>query len=148
MRIKTTSKSPSRERSSIMNVTLDTIVELLKAISAILVPIVTFLVWLTAQRAKRSEEASIRNAESIKIVNRNVELLEKNTNSISERNQQIAMKLGITEGIAQERASVQANSPIEASPAGKPVPVSDERTAAAVEKVGEAIEKATAKGKE
>jgi hypothetical protein len=65
----------------------------------------------------------------------NVDRLEKNTNSISERNQAIAMKLGITEGIAQERASVQAGAN------GGPVPVVDDRTAAASERSAAANER-------
>lgn len=81
--------------------------------------------------------ASLRNSAKIHAVSVNVDRLEKNTNSISERNQAIAQKLGVTEGIAQERASVQANTVL--APAVLPLPVSDEKTAAAVALVVDAI---------
>lgn len=86
---------------------------------------------------------AFRTKESLQEVGENVITLEKNTNSISERNQAIAMKLGITEGIAQERASVQANAPAIIEAAAAPLPVSDEKTAAAVEKVVDAIQEQT-----
>lgn len=86
---------------------------------------------------------AFRTKESLQEVGENVITLEKNTNSISERNQAIAMKLGVTEGIAQERASVQANAPAIVGAATAPLPVSDEKTAAAVEKVVDAIQEQT-----
>lgn len=113
-------------------------IELVKQVfvglALICIPVSTGYTILTAARAKRSEDASLLNAASIQKVSTNVDRLEKNTNSISERNQAIAMKLGITEGIAQERASVQANAA-----ATLPLPVSDEKTAAAVDRVVDAI---------
>lgn len=120
------------------------IIELMKAmffgIATICVPLATTFVMIAASRSKRAEEASLRNAASIQSVSTDVARLEKNTNSISERNQAIAMKLGITEGIAQERASVQANNPgIAAAAIAAPLPVADEKTAAAVERVVDAI---------
>ena len=92
-------------------------------ISAILVPLATIYIAIRVNK-----------------VSGNVDRLEKNTNSISERNQAIAMKLGITEGIAQERASVQANTspPLPAS-SSTPLPVADEKTAAAVDRVTDAV---------
>lgn len=121
------------------------VTELVKAVfygvALICVPLATFFTMISAARAKRSEEASLRNAESIKAVSTNVDRLEKNTNSISERNQAIAMKLGITEGIAQERASVLANVPPSLAPL--PLPVSDAKTAAAVDRVVDAIQDST-----
>lgn len=117
-------------------------VELMKAaaytIGIVCIPLSTAYVMISAHRAKQ-------NSEALKLVVSDVARLEKNTNSISERNQAIAQKLGITEGIAMERASVQANTPTGPAPLignSGPVPVADARTAAAVERVGEAIEKA------
>lgn len=107
------------------------VTELVKVIfygvTILCVPLATVFTVISAARSKR-------NAESIAAVGANVNRLEKNTNSISERNQAIAMKLGITEGIAQERASVQANLPD-----ALPLPVSDEKTTEAVDKVVDAI---------
>lgn len=87
---------------------------------------------------------AFRTKENLQKVGENVITLEKNTNSISERNQAIAQKLGVVEGIAQERASMQANAPtIAEARAAMPLPVSDEKTAAAVEKVVDAIQEQT-----
>lgn len=106
-------------------------------IAAVCVPLATAYIMIGAARSKRAEDASLRNAASLRTVSTDVARLEKNTNSISERNQAIAMKLGITEGIAQERASVLANAPI--VPATLPLPVTDEKVAAGLDSVVEAI---------
>lgn len=81
----------------------------------------------------------ILSAARIQKVSNNVDRLEKNTNSISERNQAIALKLGITEGIAQERASVLANAA--PSTGTSPLPVADDRTAIAAERSASATER-------
>lgn len=65
---------------------------LIAAIGAIVTPI--FLALLTRQQNKKIDAS----AEDIK-------RLEVNTNSISERNEAIAKKLGIQEGIAREKAN-------------------------------------------
>lgn len=116
-------------------------------IAIICLPLATAYITVGAARAKRAEESSLKNAKSIETVSTNVDRLEKNTNSISERNQAIAQKLGITEGIAQERASVLANAIVmdasTALPAGligkDPLPVTDDQMA----RVGERIAAAT-----
>lgn len=111
-------------------------------ITILCVPAATFFTMMSAARAKRAEDSSLRNAASIQAVSTNVDRLEKNTNSISERNQAIAMKLGIADGIAQERASVLANSNAGAAlPGTSPLPVADERTAAASERSAAATER-------
>lgn len=114
-------------------------------VGALSVSLATVYSIIGAARAKRAEVSSLANAVSIKA-------LEKNTNSISERNEAIAKKLGITEGVAQERASVLAHAsapqvvmqqqPIaSAQPApGRPLPVADERTAVAAERTATATE--------
>lgn len=124
------------------------VTELVKAVffgvAATCVPIATVYTMISAARAKRSEQASLRNAEKIDAVSVNVDRLEKNTNSISERNQVIAQKLGITEGIAQERASIVATTVREGGIApnnGAPVPVTDDRTAKAAERGAAANER-------
>lgn len=105
-------------------------IELVKAvfygIAAVCVPLATVYIMISANR--------------IKDLGINVDRLEKNTNSISERNQAIAMKLGITEGIAQERASVQANADA-ALPGALPLPVADDRVANAAERSAKATER-------
>lgn len=117
-------------------------------IAIVCVPAATFFTMVSAARAKRSEEASLRNAQSIKMVSDNLTLLEKNTNSISERNEAIAKKLGIREGIDQERSSVLAHA-TNAQPPGMghnapPLPVADQRTAAAAEQTAVAAERSAA----
>lgn len=108
-------------------------IELVKAvfygIAAVCVPLATVYIMITANR--------------VKDLGINVDRLEKNTNSISERNQAIAMKLGVSEGIAQERASVQANVAPALAAAVKPapVPVADDRTAVAAERSAAATER-------
>lgn len=127
------------------------VTELVKAVffgvATLCIPLGTVYVMIGAARAKRAEAASIANGASIRT-------LEKNTNSISERNEAIAKKLGITEGVAQERASVLAHSvsapqvvmqphqPVASAPpaAGRPLPVADERTAVAAERTATATE--------
>lgn len=103
-------------------------------IAALCVPLATVYIMISARRIDR--------------LGANMALLEKNTNSISERNQAIAMKLGITEGIAQERASVQANVVPVLHPKGGPLPVADDRAAEiairgveATERLADAAEK-------
>lgn len=121
--------------------------ELLKALfygTAILCgPLATAYTIIAASRTKRSEEASLKNAKSIEVVNANVKQLEKNTNSISERNEAIARKLGLTEGVAQERASVLAHAAPGPVPglSALPLPVADERTATASERSADAAER-------
>ena len=95
-------------------------------IAIVCVPLATFFTMMSALRLNK--------------VSNNVDRLEKNTNSISERNQAIAMKLGITEGIAQERASVLANADPSA-PGPSPLPVADDRTAVAAERSAAATER-------
>lgn len=112
--------------------------ELVKAVffgvSTLCIPLATVYIMLGAARAKRAETASLANAASIATVSTNVDRLEKNTNSISERNQAIAMKLGIKEGIEQERSSVQAANTAAAPTHGtSPLPVTDARAAEAAE---------------
>lgn len=102
-------------------------------IASICLPVSTAYGIIAAVRAKRSEQASLRNAVNIKRI-------EENTNSISERNQSIAHALGVTEGRAQELASGQARSNIQAAlQAEIPMPVRDEKLVAAVERVGDVI---------
>lgn len=109
-------------------------------VAIICLPLAMIFIMIIASRTKHAGDASRRNSASLEKIGDNIEILEKNTNSISERNQAIAMKLGITEGIAQERASVLAN----ATPNGlskmvaSPVPVADDRTATATEQTAEA----------
>lgn len=71
-------------------------IELMKGvfygIGIVSVPFATVYIMITASRVKE--------------LSANVERVEKNTNSISERNEAIAKKLGISEGIAQERERV------------------------------------------
>lgn len=78
--------------------------ELVRAIffgvATVCVPLATVYTIISAARAKRSIEASEKNAKSIEAVSANVVQLEKNTNSISERNEAIAKALGVTEGMA------------------------------------------------
>lgn len=104
-------------------------IELMKVmfygVGAVCVPLATAFIMISAARLQR--------------LGINVDRLEKNTNSISERNQAIAMKLGITEGIAQERASIAANHPNGTS--SSPLPVVDERAAAASERTADAAER-------
>lgn len=128
------------------------VIELVKVvfygIAIVCVPAATFFTMISAARAKRSEEASLRNANSIKSVSDDLKLLEKNTNSISERNEAIAKKLGITEGIEQERASVLAHAtnsqPQVIGHNSPPLPVADDRTAAAAEQTAVAAERSAA----
>lgn len=125
-------------------------IELVRAIfygvATICVPLATGLIMVAAARARRAEEAAARNATAISAVSSNIQRLEKNTNSISERNQAIAKALGVTEGIAQERAGAVAHAAAGAHsfPAGAPslpVPVADNRTAEAAERVAAATER-------
>lgn len=106
-------------------------IELIKVlffgIGAVCVPLATAFIMISAARIQK--------------LSTNVDRLEKNTNSISERNQAIAMKLGITEGIAQERASVQANAGPALPNGTSPLPVVDERTAVATEQTAAAAER-------
>lgn len=71
-------------------------IELMKGvfygIGIVSVPFATVYIMITASRVKE--------------LSANVERVEKNTNSISERNEAIAKKLGVSEGIAQERERV------------------------------------------
>lgn len=57
-----------------------------------------------AKRAGRAEATSKANSETIGAVQTNVERVERNTNSISTRNEAIAKALGVEEGIKTERA--------------------------------------------
>lgn len=126
-------------------------IELAKAIfygiGIVCIPLATVYTMISAARVKRSEALALLNKAHIEVVSTNVDRLEKNTNSISERNQAIAMKLGITEGIKQERESVQANASSALAPAVSPVPVADEKTTAAVDRVADAIHSAANTGK-
>lgn len=105
-----------------MNITVSDIIEIIKAIGFLCIPLATAYTIVISSRLKSVSDDVLR--------------LEKNTNSISERNQAIANKLGITEGIAQERAAAQAagiTTPL-------PLPVSDEKNAEKLDKVVEAIQ--------
>lgn len=106
-----------------MNITVSDIIEIIKAIGFLCIPLATAYTIVISSRLKSVSDDVLR--------------LEKNTNSISERNQAIANKLGITEGIAQERAAAQAAG-ITTPPL--PLPVSDEKNAEKLDKVVEAIQ--------
>jgi len=60
---------------------------------------------LTAIAAVGAALSSWRNARKIDMSAVNIQRLEKNTNSISERNEAIAKQLGVTEGMAKEKAN-------------------------------------------
>ena len=60
---------------------------------------------LTALAAVGAMLSSWRNARKIDVSAQNLQRLEKNTNSISERNEAIARKLGMKEGIEKEKAN-------------------------------------------
>lgn len=106
------------------------------------VPVATFITMVVALR---------RNAESIKKVSEDIETVKTHTNSITERLQAASRKLGISEGIAQERDSVLAHSnavvPL-AAPGRTPLPVADDRTATATEKTAEATKEIAEAAKE
>lgn len=118
-------------------------IELVKTIGAALVPIALAYSIISATRSKNALEASLKNAESIKTVSTNVDRLEKNTNSISERLQAASLRLGRNEGhaegVAQERASALAHAP--GLPVGSsPLPVVDEQLTKEIGKVVDAIQ--------
>jgi hypothetical protein len=112
------------------------IIELIKVLGALMVPAALAYSITINARSKRTEARSLSNSEMIKTVADDVIRLEKNTNSISERNERIAQALGVTQGVTQERESVAATHQ-----AGRPLPVADDRTAVAAERSASATER-------
>lgn len=124
--------------------------------------LVTLGIWWDARQAKK---VSMEVKTDLGTVKEDVKLLERNTNSISSRNEEIARRLGISEGeekqklvgaetaatLAQgqsegrdnERAAAAVRSGPSAADGKQPLPVTDERATAVAESTAEAV-KATA----
>lgn len=104
-----------------MNVTIDG--AFLQGVAAVVGALAllgsTFIVPMLALKQSR------RNRDEIKTMGAQMGTLEKNTNSISERNEAIAKKLGVHEGQAQERAE-RAERDSHAAPAAPAVPLAVE----------------------
>lgn len=95
-------------------------IELLKAVGGLLLPLIT-IYMMYKQRGT-------------------INLLEKNTNSMSERLQATAEALGVTKGI-NIAASVRPAAVVPLVAAAGPVPVTDKDTKAGLAAVVDAIEK-------
>lgn len=81
------------------------LIELVKVIfygvATLCVPLATVYIMLAAARTKRAEEAAIAVKADLSKVRDNVELIERNTNSLSTRMADLARKNGIVEGVQQ-----------------------------------------------
>lgn len=87
------------------------IVELTKAIFSGIAALggifVTIYLPILSARQKRAEVAQQQQAASLLKVKDNMELIERNTNSISTRNEEIAKQLGMEQGAKKERQAAE-----------------------------------------